>query len=287
MLAAWGLFSLVDTSVKWLSVAGLPALQLAFMRFGTHFALSSGPMLREGRAVWAVPVGTRAMLILRGALLCSATVANFLALQHLDLAVVAALTFAAPVVVCALSGPLLGERVGPWRWGAIGLGFVGVLIIVRPWGEAIHPAILYSCYVPFALASFSILTRKLAGRASNRTMQAYVGTVGVVALLPAAIWVWEAPSSVFDWTLMLGFGAFAWVGHNLFGEAHAYAPASVLMPFSYTFLIYMAGMGWLVFGTMPDGATAIGATVIAASGLVIWWRETRTATPDAASVGPG
>ncbi|UWQ20203.1 DMT family transporter [Jannaschia sp. W003] len=273
MLAAWGVFSLVDTSVKWLSLAGLPALQLAFMRFATHLVLSTGPMLGADHSGWTAPRAQAWPMLARGALLLVATSCNFVALRHLDLAVVAAITFASPIVVCALSGPLLGERVGPWRWGAIAVGFLGVLLVVRPWSAAFHPAMLLSCVVPVALAFFSILTRRLAGEAAPRTMQLYAGVVGAVGLLPFAVAAWQTPGTPLEWALMVAVGAFAWFGHDLFGRAHGYADASVLMPFSYSFLLYMALTGWIVFGTVPDGGTVAGAVVIAAAGLVIWWRE--------------
>ena len=275
MLAAWAAFSLVDTTVKWLSLAGLPALQLAFMRFATHLALSTGPMLGRDHSGWTAPRDQAWPMLARGALLLTATTCNFFALRHLDLAVVAAITFASPIVVCALSAPLLGERVGRWRWGAIALGFAGVLVVVRPWGEAFHPAMALSCVVPVALALFSILTRRLAGVAAPRTMQLYAGLVGAVALLPFAVATWVTPATPLEWLLLVGVGAFAWFGHGLFGAAHGYADASVLMPFSYSFLLFMAATGYAVFGTVPDGWTMIGAAVIAASGLVIWWREAR------------
>ncbi|KIT15234.1 DMT family transporter [Jannaschia aquimarina] len=273
MLAAWGVFSLVDTSVKWLSLAGIPALQLAFMRFGVHLVLSTGPMLGRDHSGWTAPRSLALAMLARGGLLMCATICNFFALRYLDLAVVAAITFAAPVVVCLLSVPLLGERVGPWRWGAIVLGFLGVLVVVRPWGAAFHPAMLLSCVVPFALGLFSILTRRLAGVAAPRTMQLYAGIVGALCLAPFAAAVWVSPEGPLDWALLFAIGAFAWFGHDLFGRAHGYAPASVLMPFSYSFLLYMALTGWLVFGTVPDAGTLAGAAIIAASGLIIWWRE--------------
>ena len=273
MLGAWALFSLVDTSVKWLSIAGIPALQLAFMRFATHLVLSTGPMLGADHSGWTAPRAQALAMLARGALLLTATTCNFLALRHLDLAVVAAITFASPIVVCALSGPLLGERVGPTRWAAIACGFLGVLIVVRPWGVEPHPAIGFSCVVPVVLALYSILTRRLAGVAAPRTMQLYAGAVGAVMLAPFAWMHWTSPGSALDWTLLFAIGALAWLGHDLFARAHGYADASVLMPFSYSFLLYMAVTGWLVFGTVPDATTLLGAAVIAAAGLVIWWRE--------------
>ncbi|MCK0166276.1 DMT family transporter [Jannaschia sp. S6380] len=273
MLTAYALFSLTDTSVKWLSLAGLPALQLAFMRFGVHLALSTGPMLGRDHSGWTAPWPLWAVILGRGGLLMISTIGNFIALRYLDLTVAAAIMFSSPILVSALSVPLLGETVGRWRWSAICVGFVGVLIVVRPWAAEFHWAALCSVASATALALFSIMTRRLAGVAAPRTMQLYAGFVGTCALAPLMFWVWEAPATALDWGLMFAVGFFAWSGHHFFSQAHGYAPASVLMPFSYSFLIYMTLTGLVVFGTVPDGQTVLGALVIAIAGLVIWWRE--------------
>lgn len=276
MLLAYALFACTDTSVKWLSVAGLPAMQLAFMRFGTHLALSTGPMIASSdHSGWTAPRAQALAMLGRGALLMVSTVTNFIALKYLDLTVSAAIMFSSPILVSALSVPLLGERVGPWRWGAILLGFIGVLIVVRPWSAEFHWAAIFSLTAATALALFSIMTRRMAGVAAPRTMQLYVGIVGTTALAPIAFFLWESPTTAFDWGLMFAIGAFAWAGHHFFSHAHGYAEASVLMPFSYSFLIYLAISGYLVFGTIPDAMTLLGACVIAGAGLIIWWREHR------------
>lgn len=273
MLLAYLLFSVTDTSVKWLSLAGLPVLQLAFMRYAVHLGLSTGPMLGRDHSGWTAPRRQALAMLARGGLLMLSTLCNFIALSFLDLTVTAAIMFSSPILVCALSVPLLGERVGPWRWGAILLGFVGVLIVVRPWSAAFHWAALLSLVAALSLALFSIMTRALAGSAAPRTMQLYAGLVGTVVLLPAAFWVWQTPASGGEWVLMCAIGVSAWAGHHFFSQAHSYAPASVLMPYSYSFLIYLAVAGYLVFDDIPDGQTVLGATVVAVAGLVIWWRE--------------
>ncbi|MGB3406775.1 MAG: DMT family transporter, partial [Jannaschia sp.] len=125
------------------------------------------------------------------------------------------------------------------------------------------------------LALFSILTRKLAGVAAPRTMQLYAGLVGTLITAPFAFLLWENPQTLVEWGLLVAVGVFAWSGHHFFGQAHGFAPASVLMPFSYSFLIYLAAWGFVVFGTVPGIQTVLGALVIAGAGLVIWWRERR------------
>jgi len=131
MLAAWLLFSIVDTGAKWLAVAGIPAFQLAFMRYAGHFVISVGIIAQGGLSFDRFKTDHLWQVISRALLLVSATLSNFYALQFLPLTVASALMFSSPVIVCFLSTSVLGEKVGPWRWGAILLGFIGVLIIPR------------------------------------------------------------------------------------------------------------------------------------------------------------
>ena len=131
--------------------------------------------------------------LLRAALLMSATVLNFFVLKYLSLTLTSAILFASPIVVSALSGPLLGEKVGPWRWFAILMGFVGVLVIVRPFSEAVHWTAILMLWNPVAFGLFSILTRRLSDVVAADTLQFHVGALGSVILLPFAILTWQNP----------------------------------------------------------------------------------------------
>ncbi|MBV2359480.1 DMT family transporter [Thalassococcus sp. CAU 1522] len=271
-LAAYLCFAFVDVPVKWLVLTGLPAVQLAFMRYAPHFAISTLLLLKSGgMAAFRCPM--MGLVLLRGALLASATLFNFITLNYLSLTITGAIMFSAPIIVCALSMPLLGERVGPWRWFAIWLGFAGVLVVIRPFGDAVHWIAILNVYNAFALALYSILTRKIAGIVTPQAMQFYMGAVGTVTTMPFALAVWTPPASSTDWALMVGIGVWGWAGHELFSRAHAFAPASTLMPYTYAFLIYLAIGGYVVFADLPDGWTLIGAAIIVVSGLIIWRRS--------------
>lgn len=270
ILLSWLFFSFVDSSVKWLVLLGLSAFQLAFMRYAVHFAISVA-----AGGVRLSTAGRQGALLLRAGLLASATFFNFVALNHLPLTVTSAIMFSSPIFVAALSGPLLGERVGPWRWTAVGLGFVGVMIVVRPLSAEFHWATLLVVYNAVAICLFSIITRRLAGEVPAQTMQLYTGAVGTAVMLPMAVLTWENPGGLRDWALLVGVGVWAWAGHEIFARAHWFAEASVLMPFTYVFILYMAVLGYIVFGDVPDAATILGAVIIVASGLIVWWRETR------------
>ncbi|SLN32232.1 DMT family transporter [Ruegeria meonggei] len=275
MLLAWLAFSVVDLGAKWLAVAGLPAAQLAFMRYAGHFVISVGVIAKGGLEADRFKTDHPWQLISRAMLLISATVLNFYALRFLPLTVVSAIMFSSPVIVCFLSFFVLNERVGPWRWAAILLGFVGVLVVVRPFGTAFHPTMLLIIYNATALALYSIMTRKLSGIVAVDTMQFYLGLTGTFILLPFAVWSWIQPATNWGMVVLIGLGVLGWGGHQLLTNAHRFGTANQLMPFTYSFLIYVALWGYLFFGTVPDGGTISGALLIMCAGLIIWKREQR------------
>lgn len=273
MLAAWFFFSVVDTSAKWLVLAGFPAIQLAFMRYSVHFLISVAAIAKDGLDVDRFRTGHIWQVLSRAMLLISATLGNFYALNFLPLTVISAIMFSSPIIVCFLSLTLLKEQIGPWRWGAILLGFIGVLVVIRPFGEAFHPAMILPLYNATALALYSLMTRKLAGVVAVETQQFYLGALGTALLLPFAIWSWVPPENLLIAALLVGLGIGGWAGHQLLTNAHRFAPANTLMPYTYSFMIYIAAFSWLVFGHAPDIWVVIGALIIVASGLIIWKRE--------------
>lgn len=275
MLAAWFFFSIVDTSAKWLVIFGLPAVQLAFMRYFGHLVISTVFVLRSGFHLDNFRTSHFGLVMLRAFLLVSATAINFFTMNYLSLPVISAIMQSSPVLVCLLAVPLLGERIGPWRWFAIVLGLVGVLVVIRPFGEDFHIAALLNCYNALSIALYSILTRRLAGVVATDTMQFYMGVLGTVALGPVVIFYWQDPGSVLNWALLIGMGVFAWFGHQLLTTAHLFNTASALVPFSYSFLIYLSVFSILVFGQYPDVWTIVGAGIVVFSGLIIWRRENR------------
>ncbi len=273
MLVAWAFFATTDTSVKWLVLAGIPAMQLAFMRYAVSLVLSLANGAVRGEMYQTLPRRDVVLLVVRGLLLAVATLLNFIALNYLPLSVTSAIMNSSPIIVAVLAVPLLGERVGPWRIAAVLVGFIGVLVVIRPFGAQFHWATLLILSNATGLAFFSILTRKLSGHVTPQTMQIVMGVVGTVLLLPGAWVTWVSPDTAMDWAILIGVGLWAWIGHEIFSRAHQHAEANLLMPFSYSFILYLTVSGYLVFGTVPDSWTLIGAATIVISGLVIWWRE--------------
>ena len=132
MLIAYLAFSLIDTSAKWLVLAGMASLQAAFMRYVGHFLISLGMMVRQGVNPTVFRSNHFWLVILRAFFLAASTALNFISVRYLPLTLTATILFSAPIIVCALSGPLLNERVGIWRWSAILIGFVGIVVAMRP-----------------------------------------------------------------------------------------------------------------------------------------------------------
>lgn len=272
VLASQLVLLVLDISAKWLSVEGLPTSEIVFVRYSMHLALLlllflpvSGRKLFESNN-WKLE-------ILRGACLMITTGLNFLAMRYLPLTVTSAIQFTSPLIICALSGPLLGEKVGWRRWLAIGVGFIGILVIVRPGSEAFQPAALLSLGCALFLALFSILTRKLAGVDTALTQQFYSGATPVILLLPIAFTDWTWPSQTISWVAFCVMGAAGLGGHMLNSVAHRFASPATLAPFSYLSLVYLSIASWLIFDQPPDQWFVLGVSIIVASGLYIWLRE--------------
>ncbi|SFV35788.1 Permease of the drug/metabolite transporter (DMT) superfamily [Devosia crocina] len=269
---------MLDISAKWLSVEGMPTTEIVFVRYGMHLALLLLLFLPVSGAR-LFQTGNLKLEILRGACLLITTGLNFLAMKFLPLTVTAAIQFTSPLIICALSGPLLGDKVGWRRWLAIGCGFVGILIIVRPGSEAFQPAAFLSLACAFFLALFSILTRKLAGVDSAQTQQFFAGATPVILLLPVAFTDWVWPSQPISWVAFFVMGAAGLGGHFLNSVAHRFATPATLAPFSYLSLVYLSIASWLIFNEPPDEWFILGVGIIISSGLYIWLRERQLSRP--------
>lgn len=279
MLIAVIFFSLLDTAVKYLTTqAHVPVTQVTWVRFMVQFVgllvlvPAFGLLSLERLFTTKKP----AQQLLRSVLMAATTLFNFIAVQYLRLDQTVTVIFLAPLLVAALAGPLLGEWVG-WRRGiAIAVGFLGVLIAVRPGLGAVHPAIIYSFLAMAAYAFFMLLTRHLAPYDPPLVTLFYSMFAGAVFGAPFAIMDWVWPEHWTTWAVLLSLGVLGGCGHFLFILAYARAPASTISPFIYSELITIAALGYLVFGDVPDVWTLTGASVIIASGIYLIHRERLT-----------
>ena len=264
-------FSGLDTSAKWLVLHGVPTTEVVFVRYLVHLLLVIAVAAPSGEKF----TRTRSLgpVVLRGLFLLGSTVLNFFALGSLPLTMTSAIMFTGPLWVCMLSIPLLGETVGPRRWAAIAVGFAGILVAMRPWSAALHWALVLSFGAALCGSFYSIFTRRLAGRDSTATQQFYAGLVATVGMAPFALSDWSWPQGGVNWAAFAALGCLGWGGHQLLIIAHRFAPASVLAPFSYTQIIWMATSSWLIFAAPPDAWMLVGVGIVVASGLYIWLRE--------------
>jgi drug/metabolite transporter (DMT)-like permease len=219
----------------------------------------------------AVATRNPGVQIFRGVLLAAEVCVMVAAFVLLGLVESHAVFAAYPLLVAALSGPVLGEKVGWRRWTAIGIGFVGVLIILQPGVTVFQPSALVPLLAAITFALYGLLTRWVARTDSAMVSFFWTGTVGAVAMTLAGIWFWE-PMTGRDWALMAILCCTAALGHWLLIRAYAVAEASAVQPFSYLQLVFVTIIGVFVFGEALSANVALGAAVVVAAGLFTLWR---------------
>ena len=276
MLCAVVFFTCIDSSAKWLSLAGMPVLQIVFARYFGHFVYATLIyMPQEGLSAFRSRAPFKQLL--RSTFLFGSTVCNFFALQSLPITVTTTIMFAGPIVVTLLAIPILGEKVGLRRIAAVCTGFVGVLVVMQPWGAEFHPAMMYSLAALVIASMYFIMTRMLAGVETNATQQVWSAGLASVVLAPFAASVWIWPESGVEWLVMFLIGGFGMTGHILVTIAHRWADASILAPMVYSQIFLAAIAGIVVFATWPTVWTLGGGLIIIGSGLYIWHRERQKA----------
>ena len=271
MVAAVACFACLDTSAKWVNRTTDP-VQTAAVRY-----LGSFLLIVVCFNPWTRPriLRSSSLRLQCGRALCLvlATLCSFFALRYLRLTQATSISFASPLIVALLAGPLLGERIDARRLAAVLAGFLGVLVITRPGSSSFHPAMLLAVVTACSNALYAVATRLLAPLDPSETTLFYTGLVGSLVFLPAMPLVWVTPDSALVWFAMAGLAIFGALGHWFLILAHRHTPASVLAPFFYVQLLWAAGLGFAVFGELPDRWTILGGTIIMASGLYLLHRE--------------
>ena len=283
LMGAMASFTLLDTSAKYASQS-LPILVGVFFRYAIALVFAAVIVWRAG-GVALLSTRHPYLQVTRGLLLLASTMCNFTAMSYLQLAQTAAIFFTVPLLVCALSVPLLGEHVGLRRWIAVAIGFLGVLVIMRPGTMNFHWAMLVSLSSALFGALYNITTRKVGGADATQTSLFYVGLVGALGAALPLTRVWQTPQG-FEWLLMLMMGVMGTLGHFMLIKAHRLAPASAIAPFIYTQIIWMTIAGAVVFGQFPDHWTLIGAVIVVASGVYVFARERKLGVTTAQEATP-
>jgi drug/metabolite transporter (DMT)-like permease len=269
-------FAVMDGLTKVLSQT-LAIPQILWFR-SIVFAFLAVTMLRFGAATKGRPIREIAaskrpwLQFTRAILLVVESGLYMLAFSLLPLADVHAVGAVTPLLVVALSVPLLSETVGWRRWLAVGVGFLGVLIIVRPGLTTLHPATLITLSGATLWALYQVMVRLAARVDSAETTSLWTALVGLGAssLIGAATWVWPTPAG---WALLIAVALLGAYAHITLISALGMTEPSLLQPFSFTLFVWAIIVGYVMFGDVPDGWTLAGAGLIIASGLYAWHRE--------------
>jgi len=176
-----------------------------------------------------------------------------------------------PLLIAALSGPVLGENVGWRRWAAIGVGFIGVIIILEPGFGVFDPRAVVPLASALMFALYGLLTRFAARKDSAATSFFWTGTVGSVGMTAVGIWFWE-PMTGPDWAWMALLCVTGAAGHFTLIKCYEVAEASAVQPFAYLQLVFAASLGIVVFGEGIEWNVVLGATIVVAAGLFTLWR---------------
>jgi len=280
LLCAQLFFTLLDAGGKALAdEVGIPLLSLV-RHFGqvVVMVVLLGP--RMGRDLWRT--GHWPLQIARGIVLGTFTLCFFSALRHLPQAEATAINFIAPFIVMLLAGPLLGEKVRIAAWAGAGIGFAGMLLIVRP-GHDLDPLGLTFALMTVACnVAFQLLTRRLA--ALERSIPTIFVSALVGVIISAGMLPWQDswggwPGALTPWELGLlcSLGAIGAISQWLFIRAYYWSSASFLAPLVYLQMAWAVVSGWGFFGQFPDGMTLAGMGIILAGGAVaVWARPRRT-----------
>ncbi|MCT8330023.1 DMT family transporter [Albidovulum sediminis] len=228
----------------------------------------------------AVRSGYPALQIFRGVLLAAEICVMVAAFVVLGLVESHAIFAAYPLLVAALSGPVLGERVGWRRWAAIGIGFLGVLVILEPGVTVFSPAALIPVASATMFALYGLLTRFVARRDSAAVSFFWTGVSGAVVMTAAGIWFWE-PMAVADWGWMGLLCICGATAHYLLIRAYEAAEASAIQPFAYLQLPFAAFLGITIFGETLRVNVLIGAGIVVLAGLFTLWRARVRGSPPA------
>lgn len=283
--------SALDANVKWVMAAGLPLFVMCWARYVIHWLLMAALLLpTQGKAVFKAYQPRYQLL--RGLIMLLATLSFFSALRYLPQAEATAINFLSPLIVLTIAPWLLKEPTRLSRWVAAIVGFMGVLLIVRP-SAGLHPiGVAFGLLTAVLFASQYIVTRRLASENAFTTLM-WSGSFGTLALslsmpvfLPESLPILAGFNGA-HWLAIFASGLFGALGHLLQIQAYQRASASLLAPFVYSQIVSAAALGWLVWGQFPDGTSWLGIAIVCSSGLVIaikeWAQQKRAKT--AASLG--
>ncbi len=276
MIAASFVFAMQDGISRHLA-GEYNVLMVVMIRYWFFAAFVMVVAARKAGGIRAAAKTSQPVLqIARGLLLITEICVTVLAFVLLGLIPTHAIFASFPLIIAALSGPVLGEKVGPRRWAAIAVGFVGILIILRPGYAVFAPEALVALLAAFSRAAYGLMTRYAARADSTATSFFWTGTVGAVGMTAVGLWFWE-PMTRPDWAWMGVLCITGALGHWLLIRCYEAVEASTVQPFAYFQLVFVTLMAIPVFGEVLEPNVALGAAIVIGAGLFTAWRERKVA----------
>ncbi len=273
MCAASSIFSVMNAMVKHLSVE-LPTAEIVWMRNLSHLifvVLLLGPAM--GRRLFVSRrLGSQ---IIRSCFLLGSNIFYFTAMATVPLAEASAISFVSPFLVAIAAAFILGERVGVGHWIAIGVGFIGAMVIIQPGSGHLPWQAVFVLGSSCCYSVYQVMTRGVAGDDSPETSVFYASLVGSILTSMAVPFFWQAPASWLTWVKLCSLGIFGGLGHYCVARALMWGPAPVISPFQYVQLVAASLFGYFIFGDVPSIWTYVGAVIIIGSGVSIALRARR------------
>ena len=273
LMLAYSLFALIIDSFAKKLVSDVTTNQVVWARFIFH-SLALVIFFGPKKFMQLSKTKNIKLQVIRSLLLIATTFLFFSGIYVIGLATAHSIFFLTPILVTVLAIPLLGERVGIRRSFGVFAGFIGALLIIRPGFENFSPESLYFIGAAFTAALYQLATRHLGKSDHAYTTLFYTAALGTI-ICSLIVWIDWQPIKLIDWSLMIGLGFSAALGHFFLIKAFQMAPASALMPFTYSSLIWALIFGYWLFDEMPDQQTVFGSLIIIGSGLYIYIREKR------------
>ena len=271
MLVAMAILPTIDVIAKKLGQAGLPILIVVWARalFGGLMTL---PFALRAEGARAFRPAQPLPQLARAVLLFGATFLFFSALKYLPIADALAIFFVNPLVIVVLSALVLREQVGPRRWAAVAVGFLGTLIIIRPGLVEVNPGTVLALGSGVALGSYLVLTRAMAGASDAMVLNFQTSAIGAALMALALPVLWVTPTAA-QWGMLAALGAIATLGHVLITKAYEHGEASLLAPLAFTEIVMATVLGYAFFGDLPDRWTVLGVAILIGSAIYISVRE--------------
>lgn len=266
-IIAISLLATMDLLTK-IASADLSTTQIVW---GRYVAQSLAMLLIIGPASITASIRSKVpgLHIARSLLLFVANFAFMAALRYMPLTEANIVGFASPLLLTALTYPVLGERVGVGRWAAVIAGFVGVIIVLQPGTAVFHWAALLPLVMAIGGACYHVMTPIVARTEDPAISIYYVSIIGAFGMSLIVPFYWTQPD-ILGWALLFVIGSLGTIGHVLIVRAFAHAPASMLAPFFYVHLIWAVTYGWIFFGDLPHVATIVGGALIIGSGIYVY-----------------